>query len=156
VTANFTAGGSTTGIVGTTTVFSGITTAPNRRAAPYTAPKTGQLQSMSIYHQGGTGRMILAIYADSSGLPGARLGVTAAIPIDSSPGWQKVSLQSLVSVTAGQKIWLAWVFETSPGIRFAEGTPGRAESTAVWSGGMPATFGAATVANYIYSIYATY
>jgi uncharacterized repeat protein (TIGR02543 family) len=157
VTANFTAtGGAAGGTIGTTTVLSGITTVANRRAAPYTASQAGQLQSVSIYHQGGSGRMILAVYGDSSGRPGTRLGVTNAVTINSSQGWQTVALQTPVSVSAGQRVWLAWVFERNPGIRFAAGTPGRAESSATWSGGMPSTFGSSTVANYIYSIYATY
>ena len=123
---------------------------------PYTMPEAGQLQSISIYHQAGSGQMILGVYADSSGKPGSRLGVTSSTTVSSTPGWQKVNLQSPVSVSAGQKIWLAWVFQSNPGIRYASGTPGRASSSALWSGGMPTTFGTSTVANYIYSIYATY
>ena len=158
VTANFTAtGGGITKTVGNTTVFSGITTTANRRAVPYTMSEAGQLQSVSIYHQGGTGQMILAVYADSAGKPGTRLGVTSATTVNSTEGWQTVALQSPVSVSSGQKIWLAWVFQNSHReFRATAGTPGRADSTATWSGGMPTTFGTSTVGNYIYSIYATY
>ncbi len=162
VTANFTSSGSTGGTgstlkkVGNTTVFAAITTIQNRRAAPYTMPEAGKLQSISIYHQAGSGQMVLAVYADSSGKPGSRLGVTNSTTVSGTQGWQTVTLQSPVSVSAGQKIWLAWVFEKNPGMRAASGTPGRAESGATWSGGMPTTFGTSTIASYIYSVYANY
>ena len=147
---------STTSTIGNTTVFSEVTLVANRRAVPYTMSKAGQLESMSIYHDGGSGRVLLAVYADSVGKPGARLGITNSTVINAIEGWQTVNLQSLVSVASGQTIWLAWVFENNPGVRFTAGTPGRADSTATWSGGMPSTFGTSTVAGYIYSIYATY
>ena len=73
VTAGFTAAdGSKT--VGNTTVFTAINKDANRRAAPYTMSEAGQLQSISIYHQAGSGQMILAVYGDNAGTPGARLG----------------------------------------------------------------------------------
>jgi uncharacterized repeat protein (TIGR02543 family) len=137
-------------------VFSGSTTLNNRRAAPYTMPEAGQLQSLSIYHEAGSGQMLLGVYADSSGQPGSRLGVTDTTTVSSTAGWQTVALQSPVSVSAGQRIWLAWVFENNQGLRAIDGTPGRASSPATWSDGLPTTFGAATVADYIYSLYASY
>jgi len=71
-------------------------------------------------------------------------------------GWQTVPLKSPITVTSGQTVWLAWLFENNPGIRYASGTPGRAQSAGTWSAGMPATFGAASYADYQYSIYCTY
>ena len=118
--------------------------------------RDGSLESISIYHQGGTGNAILAVYGDAGGLPGARLGVTDSTLINSTEGWQTISLQSPVAVSAGQTIWLAWVFENDPGMRWTAGTPGRAMSTATWSGGMPTSFGASSSYNGIYSIYANY
>jgi len=89
-------------------------------------------------------------------LPGSRLGVTDSTAINGSAGWQTVDLLSPVGVSAGQTIWLAWVFESNPGIRWDYGSPGRASSSQTWSGGMPVTFGSSTQADYIYSIFATY
>ena len=48
------------------------------------------------------------------------------------------------------------MFENNPGIRYVAGTPARAESPALWAGGMPDPFGTSTLANYKYSIYCTY
>ncbi len=118
-------------------------------------PESGTLQSITIYHEGGTGNVLLGVYDDSAS-PGSRLGVTASTAINAGAGWQTIDLISPVNVSSGQTIWLAWVFENNPGIRYTTGTPGRASSSQTWSGGMPDPFGSATVANYIYSIYATY
>jgi hypothetical protein len=82
--------------------------------------------------------------------------VTPSTVINPAAGWQTVALNSPVTVTSGQTVWLSWVFQTNPGIRYITGTPARAESPALWAGGMPATFGTATFGNYKYSIYCTY
>ena len=88
--------------------------------------------------------------------PAARLGVTASTIINPTEGWQTIPLSSAYSVTSGQKVWLSWVFENNPGIRYIAGTPARAESPILWAGGMPDPFGTATFANYKYSLYCTY
>jgi len=132
---------------GNTQVFSSTTTVADRRAMPYTMPEKGNIQSICIYHEGGTGNLLLAVYNDNgSGKPGTRLGA----------GWQTVELTSPVDVAEGQTIWLAWVFSNNPGIRYTTGSPGRAASGVGWSGGMPGSFGSSTTSSYIYSIYANY
>ncbi|OHB62926.1 MAG: hypothetical protein A2Y76_11610 [Planctomycetes bacterium RBG_13_60_9] len=156
VTANFTSTGSTGRTVGTTTVYSGISMDAPRRAVPFTMPTDGQLQSISIYHQAGSGQMILAVYGDNAGNPDARLGATSTTAVSNTTGWQTIPLQSPATVSAGQQIWLAWVFENHPGIRYATGTPGRADAGTGWSGGMPTAFGASTLKDITYSVYATY
>jgi hypothetical protein len=144
------------GDIGNTSVFGTTSTSTDRRAQQVTATSSGNLQSVTLYHQGGSGGILLAVYADDGGEPGARLGVTPEVTINSSEGWQTVNLTSTVSVSAGQIIWLAWVTESGAWTRAEEGTPGRASSGAGWSGGMPTDFGSASFSNYIYSIYATY
>jgi PKD repeat protein len=141
--------------VGNTTVFSSNTTVANRRAVPYTMPENGTINSITMYHTGGSGSMILGIY-DGELAPANRLGVTPTTAVDSSTGWQTVNLTGTVFVSGASKIWLAWVYESNPGIRFETGTPGRVDAGVGWSGGMPDPYGSGTEANYIYSIYATY
>jgi hypothetical protein len=148
--------GTTSTTVGYTTVFSNISAVSNRRAVPVVTSQAGTLASISIYHEGGTGHAILAVYSDASGLPGNLLGTTNSTLINASAGWQKIALTSPVTVTAGQTIWLAWVFENDPGMRWTPGLPGRAISTATWSSGMPTSFGASSTTTGQYSIYATY
>jgi len=142
--------------LGNTDVYSSSSTTANRRALTVTFPEAGTIQSISIYHNGGTGNLLLGVYADAAGSPGTRLGVTASTVINASAGWQTIPLTSAYSVASGQKVWLAWVFENNPGIRYVTGTPARAESPALWAGGMPDPFGTSTMANYKYSIYCTY
>lgn len=148
--------GPVTKTLGNTDVYGSSSTTANRRAITVTFPEAGTIQSISIYHNGGTGNVLLGVYADAAGSPGTRLGVTASTAINASAGWQAIPLTSAYSVTSGQKVWLAWVFENNPGIRYIAGTPARAESPSLWAGGMPDPFGTATFANYKYSIYCTY
>lgn len=142
--------------LGNTEIYSLTSTTANRRAQTITFTEAGAIQSISMYHNGGTGHVLLGVYADAGGVPGARLGVTPATTISSSAGWQTISLESTVSVTTGQKVWLLWVFQNNPGIRYKAGTPARAQSPSLWSGGMPDPFGSSSLANYRYSIYCTY
>ncbi len=99
--------------------------------------------------------MLLSVYGGAT-LPDNRLAVTAQTAVSGSAGWQTIDLITPVSVSSGTKIWLGWVFESSPGVRYQTGSPGRAQSGASWSGGMPDPFGSSAQAAYIYSIYATY
>jgi len=141
--------------VGNTLLFSQVSTSGNRRAMPYTMPQSGTIQSITMYHQGGTGRLVLGVY-DGNTLPDSRLALTSATPLNSTAGWQTVPLLVPVYVAAGERIWLAWVFEQNPGIRYQSGSPGRAHSGQGWGGGMPELFGSSSTTNYIYSIYADY
>jgi len=154
VTANFSEVG-TTGTVGYTTVLSLSTTTASRRAQPVTMPENGTINSVTMYHNGGSGSMIMGVY-DGASLPNNRLGVTASTTVSGSTGWQTINLTSPAYVAGGTTVWLAWVYQSNPGMYYESGTPGRASSSATWSGGMPDPFGSSTTANYIYSIYATY
>jgi len=145
-----------TNTLGNNEVYSGISMDANRRAMPFTFSETGTIQSISIYHNGGTGNVLLGVYSDQSGTPLSQLGVTSSTVINATAGWQTVSLSSPVTVSAGQTVWLAWVFQNNPGVRYMAGTPGRAQSSATWAGGIPATFGTSTIYNTKYSIYCTY
>jgi PKD repeat protein len=145
----------TTSTVGNTDVFGSNTTVALRRAAPYTMPEDGTINSISMYHNGGSGNMILAVY-DGAGAPANRLGITATTAVSSSTDWQTVNLQSPVYVTGSSTIWLAWVYESNPGIKYESGSPGRVDAGVGWPGGMPDPYGSGSQSNYIYSVYATY
>jgi hypothetical protein len=118
-------------------------------------PENGTISSITMYHTGGSGSMILGLY-DGGSSPGNRLGVTATTAVSASTGWQTINLQSPVFVADGNTLWLAWVYESNPGIRYESGTPGRVDAGEGWSGGMPDPYGSGSQSNYIYSIYATY
>ncbi|MBK6283797.1 MAG: right-handed parallel beta-helix repeat-containing protein [Draconibacterium sp.] len=100
------------GILGNTYVSDLVSTAPNRRAVAVTFKDAGMIESISIFHNGGTGNVMMGVYADQVGLPSSQLGKTASTVINSTTGWQTVSLTSPVQVNAGQTVWLSWVFKT--------------------------------------------
>jgi hypothetical protein len=142
--------------LGNTEVYGSISTGLSRKAMPVKFNESGSITSISIYHDGGAGNVLLGVYADLSGLPSSQLGVTPSTVVKSTAGWQTVTLSSPVTVTAGQTVWLAWVFQNGISIRYTTGTPGRAISTATWSAGMPATFGSSSTSGTKYSIYCTF
>jgi hypothetical protein len=145
----------TTVDLGDTDVY-GITSATlNRRAMAVTFIEDGDIQSISIYHNGGTGNVLMGVYSDNSGSPGSLLGVTPSTPVNGSEGWQKVSLSSPVSVNSGETVWLAWVFSTYVKTR-RTGASGFQYSSGTWSEGMPSTFGSSTFGYSRFSIYCTY
>jgi hypothetical protein len=137
-------------------VFTEITTTANRRAVPVSFTEKSEIESVSIFHNGGTGNMLLGVYSDNNGVPSSLLGVTTSTTLNTTEGWQTVPLISTVLVNPGQTVWLSWVFQTNPGIRYSVGTPARAQSNNLWSSGMPSDFGNSGFANYKYSIFCTY
>ncbi len=161
ITATFTetTGGGTTGTIGITTVGDRDSTHSTQRSMPFTMTENGILESITMHIAGGTGDVQLGIYADNSGVPGNRLGQTAITSVQSTRGWQTVSLENPVSVNNGDTIWLSWIFSNNPGIAYVSGTPGRYQADgSVWSttGNIPSIHGSGAQSNYRYSIYATY
>ena len=147
-----------TRIVGETTILGTSNFFITRRAMPFVMAEAGTLESISIYHGGGSGSLILAVYDNTGadGLPGNRLGMTPQTAVAAGAGWQTIALGIPVDVLAGQTIWLAWIFENSVDVYYTTGTPGRASSVEGWAVGMPEGFGDSTQSNYIYSIHALY
>jgi uncharacterized repeat protein (TIGR02543 family) len=155
ITANFTEIGAT-GTVGYTSVFGSSSTSAYRRAMPFTMPENGTITSISMYHTGGSGNVIFAVYGGTSSAPSARLAITPSTAVSGSTGWQTINLTSPVAMSSGETVWLAWVYQSNPGIRYTTGSPGRYQSTQTWSSGMPDPFGSGSQTSYLYSIYATY
>ncbi len=142
--------------IGYTTIFPKKVTTTPRRAMPFTMPYNDYIDSIAIYHGGGTGNLILAVY-DGDNVPENLLGITPQTNVNSNEGWQTISLTTPVNILAGTKIWLAWVFENATEVRYEEHDSGRAlVNGSSWSDGMPNHFGSSTVSNYVYSIYAIY
>ena len=142
--------------LGNTEVYAQTSTAPNRRAIPVTFSEEGTINSISIYHNGGTGNVLLGVYSDDSGAPATLLGATAQTAVNAAEGWQTVSLAGSVPVSSGETVWLTFVFENNTAIRYEKGTPGRAMTTETWTSGMPAEFGPSGHADYNYSVYCNY
>ncbi|MBK6283953.1 MAG: VCBS repeat-containing protein [Draconibacterium sp.] len=54
-------------ILGISVVYGLASTAANRRAIPVTFNENGEINSISVYHNGGSGNMLLGVYADGQG-----------------------------------------------------------------------------------------
>ncbi|NLB82207.1 MAG: hypothetical protein GX800_11510, partial [Clostridiaceae bacterium] len=125
------------GTAGNTQAYNQTSIKGNRRAIPAYFSNDAEITSISVYHNGGTGNMLVAVYTDNNGNPGSMIGVSSQTRVNSSAGWQTVNLNSNVAVATGKKVWLAWVFENNPGVRYAEGDGIRAQSSQTWNSGMP-------------------
>jgi len=141
--------------VGNTVVFPEITNHATRRAESFIMPADGVIQSITIYHQGGTGDMLLGVYLGDVS-PDTRLAATVPTQVSPAEGWQTVPLADPVWVARGTPIWLAWVFENNPGIRYQVDSAGWVESQANWAAGMPDWFGPSAQSSFVYSVYADY
>ncbi|AWW32863.1 hypothetical protein DN752_23480 [Echinicola strongylocentroti] len=143
------------GTVGITDVLGTNTTNNKRRAQPFVMPEDGRIESMSMYHNAGSDGMILAIYNGTTA-PDSLLATTPVTPVDNVEGWQTIGLLDSLEVSAGETVWLAWLYESNPGIRYEKGSPGRFDSNIAWIGGMPTLFGGGTQGTAMYSLYASY
>jgi len=117
-----------------------------------------------MYHQGATsGQMQLGIYANgTNNLPGTRLGYTNKTTASSSTGWQTINLKSAITVNAGTKIWIAWMYQSTSGARnYCSVSSSYITVTgSTWStttDNIPTTFGTSSSSSgYNFSIYANY
>jgi len=135
----------------------GVTTVTQDGIVPHTTTTTsttsgaGLLGAMSI----ASDRPSSDMHSSKNSLLRARLGVTELMP-HNTLGWQVINLQRPESASFGQPIFRPWSSVGNPGIRFTPGTSGRADAGIGWSGGLPTSFGASNMDDYIYSIYANY
>ena len=156
VIAVFRETGGITKTFGHSAVFSDVRIERKRAALPFIMPEDGTIHGITMYHLGGTGRMILAVY-EGTVFPRNRLGLTPETNVDSSDGWQTINLTSPTHVRGRQTIWLAWVYENSPGFVYRRGAPGMVTAREGWDLVMPEQFGGSLrSSNVFFSIYATY
>jgi hypothetical protein len=148
---------STTATLGSTEVFGLASSSTVRRAIPVTFNEAGQIQSISVYHNAGSGNVMLGVYSDVAGLPSALLGETPSKAVRTTAGWQTVTLTTPVNVTSEQKVWLAWVFQNVSNIRYERtSTPASVSTGSTWSSGIPSAFGMSYNGNFKFSVYCTY
>ncbi|RKD90661.1 T9SS type A sorting domain-containing protein [Mangrovibacterium diazotrophicum] len=127
-----------------------------RRAMPVTAVQPGSIESISIYQNGGTGILRLGVYDDASGVPGKLLTLTPTVTTNHKAGWQTVNLDSTVSISAGQTVWLAFHIGNGASIRYAWRGPARTCNINYPSLYFPTDFGRSTAINISYSIHCCY
>jgi hypothetical protein len=118
----------------------------------FTAEASGTVTSVRVKCSG-NGNVKVAIYADSSGSPGALLGaVNTSTPVSS--GWNTISLPSPVSITSGTPYWLAVACDSSGVLyyRIGGGTQRYAAITfSSYTFPNPAGSGYSSNSNYVFS-----
>jgi PKD repeat protein/glucose/arabinose dehydrogenase len=154
---------------GTTTPGSKTDTADAdyKEVSKYSAPRAGTVTKVTGYISGlgstsGTQPVRAVIYADSSGKPGALLGVSNQIVVNAGRAWAWVdfTFPSAVSIQAGT-IWIGYIagsktaltqlrYDTlSNDMRYNKNSGG-------YAAGATNPFGSTSSSNKHYSIYATY
>lgn len=78
------------------------------RLSRYQAVKSGTAKTLKHYTAVGQGYCKLALYADSSGSPGALLAATALINANAYKTWFEASISD-VSIVSGRYYWIAWI-----------------------------------------------
>jgi hypothetical protein len=102
------ASASATTLVGNTSVQSGTdSNAGSAEAFPFTSSASGTTTAASVYVDSGSAAtgLVVGLYSDSSGAPGALLG-QASLSSPSSGAWNTFDFPS-VSISASTRYWLA-------------------------------------------------
>ena len=165
-TATYTAsGGSST--FGTTTPGTSTDTASAnfKEVSKYSAPQAGNVVKVTGYVSGlgatkGTQKLKAIIYADSGGNPGARLGMSKAVKINANQawGWVDFTFSKPVAVQAGTT-WIGYIGggkNKLTQLRYDPLAGDQRSNTNSYSSGASNPFGAASILDLHYSIYATY
>jgi hypothetical protein len=113
-----------------------------RRVEQLTMPEAGFVQSITLYHEAGSGSIYLAIYdIDAGDNVGNRLTDVVSQTVSAVDGWQTFMLNSPLLVSAGQKIGVAYVSQYPLTIRYNDSGGRTQESTESWSMGLPLSWG---------------
>jgi hypothetical protein len=155
-----------TGTFGKTTVGASSDTfvAERKRVNRYALPVAGSVTKLSIYlaHAASSGQQVLkgVIYADSTGAPGALLGVTEQLTFtsSSSTAWYDLVFSSPISLTSGN-YWIGVMTGATGGVtgfRFDSVSGSRDYNANTYSTGPTNPFGTFTTDSEQTSLYATY
>ena len=68
--------------MGNTEIYDKTSVSPTRRAMPVSFTEDGDIQSLTIYHNGGTGHVLLGVYSDATGAPSSLLGITSSTTVN--------------------------------------------------------------------------
>jgi hypothetical protein len=138
--------------------------ADRKRVNRYGLPGSGSVSKLSIYlaPTGTSGQQLIEglIYADSSGAPGALLGVSEQLAFQSTnaAGWYDLNFSSPLKLGAGN-YWIGIITGASSkvaGFRFDAVTSARDYNANTYASGPTSPFGSPTVDPEQMSLYATY
>ncbi len=139
--------------------------APNRkRVSAYALPVAGSVTKLSIYLApgGASGKQVLegVLYADSSGKPGALLGVSSPLTFMSTnaAGWYDLTFAAALNLPAGT-YWMGVITGAGAnvaGFRYDSVSGSRQYNSNTYTSGPTNPFGATTTDSEQASLYATY
>ncbi len=156
-----------TSTFGTTTPGVAIDTASAdlKEVSKYTAPQAGSVLKLTGYLSGlgmatGTQKVRGVIYADSSGSPGALLGVSNEVTVSAGQpwGWVDFSFTPAVPIQAGT-IWLGYIASSASDLTQLRYDPLSNDlrfNVNSYASGPSNPFGSTFVSSKHYSLYATY
>lgn len=136
----------------------------SRSAQRITMPEGGTITSISFYHGATGAQVVVGIYNDNGDNPGTLLERSGIMGVENA-GWQTIPLSNPVPASAGQTLWLAWMFQSGPSTKFInDGSVNgyRHVNGSTWTYDpntiLPSSFGtsAGWLQERIYSVYATY
>jgi hypothetical protein len=148
------------------TVPSSGLSADFKRASKYTLSETGTLVSLSAYLDGNGGAtgsqgVRLALYQDSSGVPGVKVAETSVVNINAgtSPGWVTFPVPQQTALSAGS-YWIAIQTGSTAAVA-RDYTDGSSASNwyanaDTFSDGAASPFGSGNLGAQNLSVYATY
>ena len=119
-----------------------------------TLTQAGVLQSVSWWSDGSTTHVVLGVYADNSGVPGALLAQGASI----IPASGLITIPMTASPTLQpNKYWLAVQVEAATGGYYdtPAGSLGYYNSSVAWTGSLPANAPSGTTGVFLFSLFAT-
>jgi len=131
-----------------------------RRAFPFTFSEDGSLHKIYMRIKGTAENFKMGLYNGDS-YPTTLLEDLGTFAWDGNDDdfWCGFDLSTPVSISAGQKVWLAIVSESGTmSLWFGDGPPGRALSSAPndYAAGMPSSWGSYSVFDYTYAIFPAY
>jgi hypothetical protein len=138
--------------------------AERKRVNRYALPVAGSVTKLSIYlaHTATSGQQVLKglIYSESTGAPGALLGVSEQLTFtsSSSTGWYDLVFPSPINLTAGN-YWIGVITGATGGVtgfRYDSVSGSRDYNANTYSSGPTNPFGAFTTDSEQTSLYATY
>ena len=121
-------------------------------------PKSGVLQSLSIYLTSGTSgiNLIMGLYNDASNLPGTLVaGSSTAVVPSINAGWQTIPVANGPTVPAGT-YWVSWQSQTPVNGTYNNAVGlGAWNNGTTWTGALPSSFNSAGSGAFQFVAYAT-
>jgi hypothetical protein len=100
--------------LGNTDIRTSPSSAVNRQAIPVTTIAAGSIPGIKAYFLLSGGNVLVGLYADSGGSPGARLAVSNITPTPTAGVFTEIPFITPFAASASTTYWLAYVSDGTP------------------------------------------